>query len=544
VLSRRPIRPELASFAVAAFTATALNVAFWQRLYAAVAPRDAFEFLFVAAVFVVALCLLTLVFDLLATRRLFKPVAIVVLLVGSAAAYFINEYGIVIDVNMLNNVLETNRGEAGDLLSPKLALYLLGLGVAPSVLLWLQPIAYRTAWQEVRLKLGAVPALLGIAALIALPFTQNVSSVFRQNRVLLDAFVPYNLLSAAGEYARKRIRVTAVQMVPIAGDAHKAAAWAKRTRNSLTVIVVGETARARNFSLNGYERETNPLLAKVPGLISLTQVFSCGTDTAQSLPCMFSALGRGGFTIDRAARQDGLLDMLQRVGFSVLWRENQGGCKRVCKGVPTEAMAGAGNRALFELGESFDETLLHGLQEKVAAMPGHAVVVLHMMGSHGPAYYKRYPAAFEHFRPACKESQFSRCATSEIVNSYDNTLVYTDYVLAKLLELLQARDAAGSPTAMIYLSDHGESLGESNMYLHGMPYAFAPDVQKHIPMLLWLSPKYQQDFQVDAACLGRRRHEALSHDNLFHSVLGLLDVRANIYREQLDLFARCRSTPD
>ena len=190
--------------------------------------------------------------------------------------------------------------------------------------------------------------------------------------------------------------------------------------------------------------------------------------------------------------------------------------------------------------KSLDENLLTGLAEKIDAMQGDAVIVLHMMGSHGPAYYKRYPEAFERFRPACKDSQFSRCEGSEIVNSYDNTLVYTDYVLAKLIELLALQDRRGLPTAMIYVSDHGESLGENNVYLHGLPYAFAPDVQKHVPMVMWFSPKLQAGLHVNTGCLEHRRHEPVSHDNFFHSVLGLLGVQTTVYDARLDIFASCR----
>jgi lipid A ethanolaminephosphotransferase len=204
-------------------------------------------------------------------------------------------------------------------------------------------------------------------------------------------------------------------------------------------------------------------------------------------------------------------------------------------------MERAGTRTFFELGDSLDENLLNGLAEKIEAFPGDAVIVLHMMGSHGPTYYKRYPPAFERFTPTCKESQFSRCESAAIVNSYDNTLVYTDYVLARLVALLAAGDGKGMATAMIYLSDHGESLGEANFYLHGMPYRLAPEAQTHIPFLVWLSPNYQGETRIEMACLERRRHERASHDNFFHSILGLLDVETRVYDRKLDVFADCRS---
>jgi lipid A ethanolaminephosphotransferase len=537
---KRPLRPEAVNFCVAAYFVAVLNIAFWRQFLAAVAPRTTYELLFVAATMVVAFCLLVLFLGLFALPRVFKPVMTVLLLVSAAAAYFINEYGVVIDVDMVRNVFLTNKAEAADLITIKLFSYILLLGGLPSLLLWACTIAYRPFWQELWFRTKATAALVTVIVVAALPFAQNMTSVFREQRILQHVFTPLNYLSALMDYARPYLRSSAMASVPFGEDARRGGAWSGRPSQSLTILVIGETARAANFSLDGYGRDTNPLLSKVPDLINYTRAISCGTATAQSLPCMFSGLGRAGQTGKRNVQRDGLLQILQRAGFSVLWRENQGGCAGVCKGVPTEILEGAGTRALFELGESRDENLVKGLQEKIDGMQGHAVVVLHMMGSHGPAYYKRYPSEFERFQPACKESQFSRCQRSEIVNSYDNTIVYTDYVLAQVIELLASNDSRGIPSAMIYLSDHGESLGENNIYLHGLPYAFAPDLQKHVPMLLWVSQKMRADFQIDTTCLERRRHQPVSHDNFFHSVLGLLDVETKEYTPDLDIFAGCR----
>ena len=538
--SIKPIRSEIAVACVAAFFVAALNVAFWRQLIAALAPLDAVESLFVVAIAATFFALLGLFLSLFAIPYVFKPVIAVLLLVTSAAAYFINEYGIVIDAEMIRNITHTNTGEAYDLLTGKLILYVVCLGVLPALVLWVLPIAYRPFWQDLWFKTKATALVLPLIALIILPLTGTAMSFFRENHILVRVVTPLNYLSAIVAYSRASARAGAIAAKPYGEDARKAPVWAGRERKTLTVLVIGETARAQNFSLNGYERETNPLLRTIPGLINYTQVHSCGTATAQSVPCMFSGQGRAGYR--PGAGREGLLHILQRAGFSVLWLENQGGCAGVCKGVPTEHVGGR-TRKLFELGESLDENLLTGLGEKVDAMQGDAVIVLHTMGSHGPAYYKRYPAAFERFQPACKDAQFSRCQRSEIVNSYDNTIVYTDYVLAKLVEFLAQRDRRGQPTAMIYVSDHGESLGEGNVYLHGLPYAFAPDVQKHVPMLMWLSPKLQSDLRVNAGCLVQRRREPLSHDNFFHSVLGLLDVQTAVYDRHLDMFAACRSAP-
>jgi lipid A ethanolaminephosphotransferase len=441
---------------------------------------------------------------------------------------------------MIRNVFETNEAEAADLLTPKLFLYLAAFGLLPSALLWWTTLAYRPFWQDLRFKTKLTLPILGAMVLAGLPFTGNITSVFREHRVLLHMFAPLNYLFALEGYARKQ--ATVAGFMPFGEDAHRIPASTSRPRKSLTVIVIGETARAQNFSLNGYQRPTNPLLSTVPDLVTFTRTQSCGTDTAQSVPCMFSGLGRRTYTYEQAVRQQGLLHMLQRAGLGVLWRENQSGCKGVCRDIPTEFVTTTHYKKFYEVGNSFDENLLTGLQERIDAFEGNAVILLHAMGSHGPAYYQRYPEAFERFRPACKESQFSRCTLQEIVNSYDNTIVYTDYILFRLIELLQANDAKGTATAMLYVSDHGESLGEGNLYLHGLPRAIAPDVQTHVPMLVWLSPRFQASSLVDVACLQRHRDEATSHDNFFHSVLGLLDVRAKVYDSKLDLFARCRAS--
>lgn len=536
------IRPEIAALGLAAFFVAVFNIPFWRQLYAVVSPRDLYEAAFFAATFLLAFLLLTWFLGALTSPYVFKPAATLLLLITSAVFYFTVEYGIAIDAEMIRNVFETNQAETADLITTKLIAFVLLLGALPAALLWITRIDYRPLLFDISFKAKASAVVVLAIVALGLPFTQNFTSVFREHRGLFYSFAPLNYLGASVDYGRRKLRATAAQTQPFGTDAHPAKAWLTRPSRSLTVLVIGETARAANFSLNGYERETNPLLAKVDGLISFTRTISCGTSTAQSLPCMFSGLGRAGYTGRRAAPREGLLQVLQRAGFAVLWRENQGGCAGVCKGVETEVMEGAGSRKLFEIGESLDENLIAGLQEKFNGMPGHAVVVLHMMGSHGPAYHKRYPAAFERFRPACKESQFSRCSRAEIVNAYDNTIVYSDFVLARLIELLQANDRAGIPSSMIYLSDHGESLGENNAYLHGLPYLIAPDVQKHVPMLVWLSPLLQSAWHVDRGCLERHRTMPLTHDNFFHSVLGLLAVDTTVYDRRLDIFAPCAGT--
>ena len=178
-------------------------------------------------------------------------------------------------------------------------------------------------------------------------------------------------------------------------------------------------------------------------------------------------------------------------------------------------------------------------REEIPRVDRNTVFVLHMIGNHGPAYFRRYPPQFRRFLPDCETAELRDCTRQQVVNSYDNAILYTDHVLASVIGTLQ--DAPQRlDSAMIYVSDHGESLGEHGLYLHGIPYSIAPELQKHVPMVVWLSRPMSASGDVNVACLRSRAHEALSHDNLFHSVLGLMDVRTAAYLPARDIFDGCR----
>jgi lipid A ethanolaminephosphotransferase len=162
-----------------------------------------------------------------------------------------------------------------------------------------------------------------------------------------------------------------------------------------------------------------------------------------------------------------------------------------------------------------------------------------MLGNHGPAYSRRYPADFRKFEPTCESPELSDCSPAEIVNSYDNAILYTDHVLAGIIHYLQAKTDRNA--GLIYLSDHGESLGEAGIYLHGLPYGISPDVQREVPMLFWLSNGLERAAGVSHACLKQGSRAAVAHDHLFHSVLGLLQVESAAREDSLDLFAHCRT---
>jgi lipid A ethanolaminephosphotransferase len=307
----------------------------------------------------------------------------------------------------------------------------------------------------------------------------------------------------------------------------------------LTLLIVGETARADNFSLGGYARSTNPLLAQ-RDVLYFSNVHSCGTATAISLPCMFSDLPRSEFDLNAAKHRDTVLDIMQRAGLAITWVDNQSGCKDVCDRIPGE---NASQYAATPCNndECLDDILLQVLDDKLATLMTDSMLVLHPMGSHGPTYYRRVPPDHVIFKPTCATERIETCTREQIVNAYDNSIAYTDYVLAGLIDRLkQHQDRLDS--VLIYVSDHGESLGENGLYLHGEPYSIAPDYQKHVPMLMWFSEGAPTRLGIDLECMRAKQPQPLSHDDVAHTLLGLNGVMTSVYRPQLDLFYSCRDS--
>ena len=522
---------------VAAFLALAGNLAFWRALIALVPADSLGNVGFLASTFVILLVLLGLLLLLFAYRFVLKPAAIAALLVAAVCAHFMSAYGVVIDRAMIQNVAETDAGEVGELLTAGLAFHVLLLGVLPALAVARVPVRFGSLRREARARALAALAGLALCAVLVGAHFKEFSLIGREHRELRLLLNPTSPLYAAVRFLRGHAREPEA-VAPIATDARRATP-ASGARPLLVVLVVGETARAASFSLNGYGRDTNPRLAALP-VINFPQVSACGTSTAVSVPCMFSPYGRAGYSDRKAKSHESLLDVLQRVGVSVLWRDNNSGCKSTCDRVLRQTEAELALPRLCTGRACFDEVLVESLPSFVDALRSDALIVLHMQGSHGPAYALRSPPAFKKFTPECTSADLRGCGREAIVNAYDNTIVYTDFVLSRLIGVLQ-QEAGRFDAAMLYVSDHGESLGEGGLYLHGLPWLLAPEEQKHVPMLLWLSEGFGPHRGIDRTCLEERREAPYSHDHLFHSVLGLFEVRTALYAPDFDLFRPCRS---
>ncbi len=469
---------------------------------------------------------MAILLTLVSSRYTLKPILILLLLVAAIASYFMNDYNAVIDHTMIRNVFATNLQEAVELFSVKMVLYLLFLGVLPSLWVYRVEVKHGPWKTELVSRVKIIALSLAVILLSVFVFSKFYTSFLREHKSLRYRTNPTYVLYSLGKYVSKEFKDRSIALRHIGQDAKIPPTDRGR---ELIIVVVGEAARADRFSLNGYPRETNPLLKK-EDVISLTNVQACGTSTEVSVPCMFSMYARDSYSEKKGAATENVLDVLRHAGVSVLWRENNSDSKGVALRVQYEDYRKPERNPICDV-ECRDEGMLEGLQSYIDGQNrGDILIVLHQMGNHGPAYYKRYPKSFEKFRPTCRTNQFDECSREAINNAYDNAILYTDYFLSKTIGLLKRNDRRFE-TALIYIGDHGESLGEKGVYLHGLPYLIAPDAQKRVAAILWLG----DDFQAQKKRLKNRIGQEYSHENLFHTLLGLMEVDTTVYDQKKDI---------
>ncbi|MBL8331220.1 MAG: phosphoethanolamine--lipid A transferase [Rubrivivax sp.] len=528
--------------AVALFWTLAANTGFLSGALRGRSTGEAATWAFALALGVGVFAVHALLLSLLVFRRGGRWVLTLLLIVAAVASYYTQAYGVYLDPSMMRNVLRTDPLEARELLGWGLLLQLLLYAALPAALLWRLPLTPRPWRQALAWRLGLLLGSLLLLVVAVMLVFQPLSSLMRNQKELRYLLTPANVLWSGAAVLHDDLRGAARPREAIGLDAAPGPSWAQRTRPMVVLLVVGETARAANWGLSGYARQTTPGLAQWP-VINFGEVQACGTNTEVSLPCMFAPVGRRDYDESRIRGQESLLHVVQRAGAAVHWRDNQSGCKGVCEGLPAETVSASSAPGLCNGGRCLDEALVHDLDQRLAAAKGTQLWVLHLLGSHGPAYFQRYPAAFARFQPACQNEELHKCTPQQIVNAYDNSLLYTDHVLVTALTKLRAaQDRVDS--AMIYVSDHGESLGEKGLFLHGIPYAIAPSEQQRVPMVMWASAGLEAAAGLRPGCLNpqlqTQAQRAVSHDHLFHTVLGLLDVRTALHEPTLDMTQPCR----
>lgn len=531
-------RPKLGSLStsilVALYLLAFLNATFWGKAVAYLKDSPgAFVALCVAIFALFAIGTVTV-----SLKYIMKPLLIMYIAVGAAAAWFTDTYGVLIDSDMVRNVFETTQAESRDLLTPGLIMHFSLFFFLPTALLLWVRVEHQPFSRKLRQNLVIISGCALVFSGAGVTFYKPYSAVVRTKRDLVKTLNPVTPLVSTVKYFMGASQEIILAVKPLGQDAKIAAPADGSVKPRVAIVVVGETARAASFSLGSYARETNPELAR-QDVLYFSNVSSCGTATDVSLPCMFSNLKQSGYDHKRGLENENVLDVLSRAGVDVTWMENNTGSKGVSDRVRNVMITGSTDPRFCKDGDCQDEIFLEKIDEWLNQITKDSVLVLHQLGNHGPAYYERYPDAFRKFVPDCQTSELPKCTDSQIVNSYDNAILYTDFVLANIVKRLKARTETLS-TGFMYVSDHGESLGENNLYLHGTPYFMAPDEQTRIPLVAWFDGQFASSMGLNLDCLKNSVATPLSHDNLFSSMLGMMNVTTSAYERKLDMFSACK----
>jgi lipid A ethanolaminephosphotransferase len=531
----RGLSPIVLNLLVSGFIMAAFNKTFWNNAYQVLEGNLLDTAIFGGAVFAFTL----LVTALFMGRYLQKTVLVLLILIGAGSSYYMDTLGVMIDRDMIQNVVTTTVQESKHLITFNFISHMLIWGVLPSLLVWWVPVK-RGKWLPDFFR-QAVLVVVSFALCVGLLMTnlKTYSVVLRSHKQVLGSYQPGAPIAASVEYIKLMLKSRKITLQPRGRDAQKGPLISAARKPVLTVVFAGETARAQNFSLNGYKRDTNRELAAIDDVIAFQDVNSCGTATATSLPCMFSRFGRADYSYTKGIGNENLLDILTHAGVNVEWWENNTGDKNIADRVNVFQTTYLEDPEFCAVGECNDGIFAQYLQKKIDSITEDTLIVIHMIGSHGPSYYLRYPDKYRRYTPTCDTSELKNCTVQEIVNTYDNSIAYTDHVVAQTIRMLKEQSRVTG--AMVYMSDHGESLGENGIYLHGAPYFMAPEYQTKVPFIWWLSPQYQRDFNMDLTCLRNRAQKTASHANLFHSVLGVMNIDTDERNEDLDVISACRN---
>lgn len=434
-----------------------------------------------------------------------KTLLVLTFIINAIALYFVNTYSVIIDESMIGNVFNTNYEESSSYFSLGFVLYVLLLGVLPSVYI----IKARVETTTVKRFFKTIGLALGFLLIMAFVNAMNWLWIDKNSKKLGGLAMPWSYsVNTALYFKHQKEKNRKEILLPNAtiGDNEK----------SIVVLVIGESARSQNFSLYGYKKDTNPLLSATENVRHFPAT-SCATYTTAGVKCILEHENTDDL-------YEILPNYLYRNDVEVIWRTTNWGEP------PLHIKNFMNKEALTKNCEGedcgYDGVLLKGLKEQIAASPKNKIlVVLHTSTSHGPTYSKKYPKAFEKFSPVCNSVEVAQCTSEELINAYDNTIVYTDYLLHRVIEDLKHLPEYKS--TMLYVSDHGESLGEKNLYMHGLPMSLAPKEQYEIPFIVWTS---------DNANKKLKDNKQLSQNHVFHSVLNFLNIKSPIYKEEMNIF--------
>lgn len=506
-------------FLVAILFVGLYNDIFWHKIYNYAILQDKGGYLLIGIIFLSLVLIFSLAMEILCVFWSFKSIAGILFLLAALSKYYMETLAITINENVIVSLFGANLFEVREFLNMGLFWSLLKYAAFPIFLLSLIRLKRaRTFSIAIYSKTSLIFLYLILIAVVYVWEGQNIVFAFKSEKSIAYTLNPIAPIRSTVRYISGIVKPTP-SFVHVGLDAKRESGYPK-----VFVLVIGESARSLNFSLNGYERATNVYTRELKRLISFTNFYSCGVITAISIPCMLTNYTHNTYTDRKLSFYiDNILDITQRVGYDVYWISNNGGA----------CMGGVCNRiknvSYYNDGR-LDGAMLPEIEEIIKNAKQDSFIVINLHGSHGARYDERYPKEFEKFLPVCKNDELQKCSHQELVNAYDNSIIYTDYLIFQIIKAL--RENQKFDTALWYLSDHGESLGEYGQYMHGgLPYALSPDVQVHIPSMIWLGKGFDNNYDT----LEYSKDKTFNQDYLFHTLLKFLGIKTQAYEGELDI---------
>ena len=451
-------------------------------------------------------------------KTLLKIWIAIILVIASLSAFFINNDSIVFSRTLIKTIFVASVNEAMANFHYKIVIYFVLLGLLPIILLFTKVSIQKP------IKTGKRSFPFSILMLIFIGvsyifFQKEWIAIIIKHRSNLIAYDPVESIIEAGigEIVYK-ILDKKHQIEPLTNK-HS---FKREEKEELTVVlIIGESARSDRFGVLGYEKNTTPLLSSLNDLYAF-KASACATLTLKAVPCMLSPLNASNFELD--AEMGFATDVFNKYNFETsLISTND-----VRRTDSLIAYIYNSFKNSYSYPGQIDEVALPKLTTEINKS-GNKFIVFHSYGSHFQ-YQDRYPKEFEILKPACNKAVYD-CSKEEINNVYDNTIIYTDYIINEIIKKLKDKNAI-----LFFVSDHGQSLGEYGIYKHGIPVAFAPQAQIDVPFFVWQSEKFKQLNPEKAKALSSfPKTEEISHDFLFHSLLDCSSFEGELIDKSLSL---------
>lgn len=508
---RKNVKLTVVALILSIFTLIAYHIPFFRYVAENIEHGANGVFIFISLIFLMlALNFFFYYLVLFLGRIVGKSILAFLFIANSIALYFINTYDAYITSKMMGNVFNTRYSEASGFFSPTIFLYILLVGVIPCLYIFLQHVDYGK-WKRFFINIGSS---LGVVLLIALINMANWTWIDKNSTILGSLLMPWS-------YTVNSIRFLSSEHNKNREEILLPDASINSDRKDVCVLIIGESARRMNFSLYGYERQTNPLLEKD----SVTALYaeSAATYTTAGVKAILDHKETGKL-------YEILPNYLNRNGIDVTWRTSNWGEPplHINKIFTVDSLS----RQFPEADKRYDEILFKGLADSIRnSTKNKLLIVVHTSTSHGPTYNLKYPKQFEKFKPVCTTVEMSKADTKELINAYDNTILYTDYLVHNVIDSL--KNIPDWRSCVMFVSDHGESLGEGNLYMHGVPMSMAPKVQTEIPFIVWTS---DSTLKIDPSIKATQYH-------VFHSILNFLDINSPVYNPDFDIFSNTSLSP-